>query len=280
MRQQAKNGFSLIEFMVALLITIIVVGGFTMALNKITIGTRNATRSTDLTNLSRGVFKLMQSDFYKTWKGLSDLNIYQVHVAMDNEDKFFYGISDIGYSAVGASHIELQWFDSHREWKDVDSGVIYNLPTYLSTNTWLLKDPEQDPPTVEPGEVWASTIPPLILMSTLDDDPDLKNIDVGDYFLLYRADAFYNSETYALKNLVDHIDPGTGLFDETGLKNGAMLLQVSAVADSGVPGDYDCGAGVGFSSARKLTFGGTTFLNNLGTNPLTVRVYNDDRGVL
>ena len=272
MKKTAKKGFSLIEFMVALLITIILVGGFTMALNSITLGTRNATRSTDLTNLTRGVFKLMQSDFYKTWKSVSDLNLFQIHVAEDNGDNYFYGITDIGNSGVGVSDITLQWFDTHREWTDI-SGDTYNLPTFLSLSTWMLTDEAADPGApVEPGLEWAATIPPLTLMSPLDVDPDLNGIAAGDYFLLYRADSFYNNDVYALENLFDNIDPTSGLYDEEALKNGAILLQVAGVQTGfPVPAEYgtNCDENLGFASAARVVFGGPTFNNVLTVVPGT-----------
>ena len=267
---KSLKGFSLIEFMVSILITIMLVGGFTFALNSITAGTRNAARSEDLTNLSRGVFKVMQADIYNASKSLSDLNMFQIHVNANNGDEYFYGLSDVGESGIdGSSFIELQWFDYHREWLDIN-GNSYNMPTHLSTTTWMVVDETVDPgndPNI--GIEWDHVIPNLTLMSSVDSDPGLANVESGDYFILYRADTLFDTDAYDLQNLQDNVIAATGLWNEQALQNGAMLLQVASARSTSIPVGYDCSPGFGFLSATELSFGGTTFVNNLAVAPAT-----------
>jgi len=268
---RTRSGFSLIEFMVALVITITLAGGFTLALNNITQGTRNAARSTDLTNLSRGVFKIMQADIYNASKAFSDLNLYQIHCRADTGADMFYGISDLDRpGGIGDSELELQWFDYHREWTDIN-GVDYSVPTFMSTTTWLVDDPSVEPGGAAGGGVpWTSPIPSLNFMSPLAEDPELKNLEAGDYILLYRNDLLYDIEANSLQNMMDHIDTSTGLWDENELNNGAILLQVAGVANSVVDPEYEKdGENFGMVSAVSVSFGGPRFSSNIDVTDLS-----------
>jgi len=266
---KVMKGFSLIELMVAILITIIMVGGFVMALNSINTGTRNAARTSDLTNLSRGVFNLMQTDFYNASKGISDMNMYQIHInsdLADSDENLFYGITNLTSADDGESDVELQWFNYHRKLIDTDEKVI-SMPTFQSTSTWVVVD-ESAAATNQP---WDAAVPPLTFISAQESDQALNDLKAGDFFILYRADMMSNSELNNLENLHDKVDATTALWEEDKLLNGAMLLQaVSVDTDTTVPEKYGIGACLedthSYHSARKVHFGGTLFSNSLGTN--------------
>jgi type II secretory pathway pseudopilin PulG len=273
-----KKAFSLIEFMVALVITIILVGGFTMALNNITLGTRNATRTTDLTNLSRGVFKLMKSDIYSASKAMSDLNVYQFHEnnTETGRNDVFAGISNlVRYDSganSGTSEIELQWFDARRVYTDSDGNDIL-LPTHLSTMTWMVADFTSDS---------------AVILSTLDDDIEMKNIAAGDYFLFYPSNPVFSFQDYDLQTLHDNVQADTGLYDEGTLNNGGWLMQVESGSAGAVPAPFDsCGEAEGYAMAFQFSFGGSTFAKDLGSNapqvefttpskPCVGRYFNED----
>ncbi|PIE02808.1 MAG: hypothetical protein CSA81_05680 [Acidobacteria bacterium] len=262
-----RKGFSLIELMVTLLISILLVGGFVLAMNNISTGTRNAARSTDLTNLSRGVFKLMQSDLYNVSRGISDLNMYQIHINSDvaaADENLFWGITDLSSTGAGNSAIEFQWFNYHKRYVDA-AGKTYTVPSYLSNNTFAVIDR-----LAGASKPWDNVIPNLTIMSTIVNDPEIQDIKVGDYFLIYNPNLLYDEDNNNLDTLHDQTNSHTGLLKEDDFENGAMILQVTQVADAPVPPGYsdtDCGAaGFGYNSAKDLRFGGTTFSNALGSN--------------
>lgn len=248
MTKASKRGFSLIELMIGMTISIIVVGALAAAFSKINEGVRNAARSTDLSNNIRGVFQIFQQDLYQANVGLGDLNMLQVHVdnLMAPTEPYFYGISAVKYES-GFSNITLQWFDY-----DLADATAVEFPTFV-----LMSSAGNESP-------WPPQLPATLqLLSRLDPDPALGQVMPGDFFLLYKSDPVYDLDPLTISQ---NVDGGDASLDELLLENGAMLVQVGEVAAGSAPGVW--GGVECFPSALDVSFVGPVFGDDFSTHPV------------
>lgn len=253
-----NRGFTLIEILMGLFLSLIVVAGVTAALTGINSGVRNASRSSDLTNNIRGVFQILQRDVYLASRGVGDVNLLQVHFNNPNaiDETLFYGISSIDED-TGDSELVLQYFDY-----DYTAAGVDGNPTFVVD--WLGSNGNED---------WPPNIPPLHLMSAIANDPALADVQQGDLFLLYSSDPVYRAEINALAlSLNGGAFYNELLMSEGGVGNGAFLLQVVAIEPTAPDDGFDCGGDEGgYQSAIRVAFGGTTFVNDFAANPVRTK---------
>jgi prepilin-type N-terminal cleavage/methylation domain-containing protein len=257
-----KRGFSLVELLVSISILLLMAGGLTYTLSKVTQGSRSASAGSDLSALARSVFKLVQTDIYKAQRGLSDLNMYQFHYGTDRayaDEPIFYGIC--GLESGSNSAIELQWFGFEGEYEE--NGTIYHQPYHISAPAWVMVNPDWEG---SQSTDWPGAIEKMMLLSALPVDPNFADLQPGDYVAIYSSNMLWSEETNKLEALQQNYVDGSALWDETLLQNGAILTQIASINDEFVPADYVCLDGTGFQSAVVVTFGGSVMANSLGAN--------------
>ncbi len=248
-----QKAFSLLEVLLGLALSLIVIAGVAALFSGINSGVRNSARSSDLTNNVRGVFQILQHDVYMASRGIGDLNLYQFHFNNPNvsNENLFYGLANL-HDDDGDSELEVQYFDY-----DFSSGA--GNPTFAV-----------DWPGSTGGELWPSDIPEVNLMSTIDGDPAIGSIAVGDVFVFYRSNALFE---LGIEQLVENLQAGP-YFDERtpedgGLGNGGFIVQVSSVEATAPESPYNCdGAPGGYLSAARVQFGGPSFSSDLSANPV------------
>lgn len=250
--QSERRGFSLVEVMVSLGILVILVGGLAAGFSRINEGLRNAARSTDLSNNSRGIFNIMQQDIYNAGLGFRDLNMLQVHVnnLVDTGESPFYSIANLQKDSGSPSEFTLQWFDY-----DLVFAQDFSNPTFVA----FWEDGVD-------GSPWPVTAPDLVLMSMMDSGTAQDFIKPGDIFLVYCNDIVYDENLLA--TLTSKIDTDGKLSeDPTGASDqfGAMLLQANTVEV--VPPPFSCTEGA-FNSAVRISWGGPLFGNDFSADPV------------
>ena len=202
-----RRGFSLVELLITITISMILIGGVIFTFNNINIGVKNAERSNDLTAVMRNAASILQADLSEAGRGLGDLSTLQIHFQSslaDANEPYFYGI--VGQSELnGFSQVVFQWFDYDPA----------NEPTFVVMN-----------PASAVGGNWVSPISTMDLHLANAADPALSSVSLGDIFVVYDPTIMFNRGLH--ETLYTNIMPDYS-FDESVLGNGAMLLQVDAV---------------------------------------------------
>ena len=231
-----RRAFTLTEMLVGILISFLLVGGLIATFNAVNLGVKNASRSNDLTQITRNVFNLLNADLTSAGRGISDLGAYQIHFGHSlktNDEPFFFGI--VGQPELnGSSQVIFQWFEYD----------MLGSPTYVVTNV--------NGGGLSDGDPWGSPPSSVELVTNFIDDPAMSELGEGDIFLLYNPELMYNKPDIHEK-IYTEIN-GDYTWNEVALNNGAMILQATSVEVDGPNG------------IAKVSFGeGKSFLT--GFNP-------------
>jgi prepilin-type N-terminal cleavage/methylation domain-containing protein len=234
--KQHQAAFTLIELLVSLAISVIILGGVIATFARMNDGIRNASRASDLTNSMRGAFTLFQKELFASAKGFGDLNSYQIHYSHPDaaDEDYFYSIANLDDSGTG-SEIVLQWFDY--EFSDRQAN-----PTFVAMTESGLSVPGG----------FGIGLPPMIFASTVDVDPALLAVAMGDVFIVYCGDALYDTTWYDLR---DGTDSSSFLVDETAIPIGAGIVSVAQISNLGPAGDFKTRILVDFAASGPFANG-------------------------
>lgn len=220
-----RRAYSLVELLVGITISFLIIGGLLVTFNAVNTGVKNANRSNDLTQQTRNVFQLLNADLFAAGRGIGDLTSLQVHFnhpRASAAEAFFYPIV-LQPKVNGSSQIVIQWFEYD----------FFNNPTFMVIN-------------VDPGALAGTTltnVPTRFDLFTNDPaDPALAQVAVGDLLLLYDPEVFYEIDRH--KDLHDQVNPDYS-WDEAVIGNGAMILEVTGVAQNLANGIVSVSVGTG-----------------------------------
>lgn len=242
-------GFTLVEVMIAVGISVVVLGGLVKTFSDITKSTANANRSSDMTTVSRGVAQLLELDFSQTGKGINDLSALNVHYKFEPPPNGFvdepipqlslYGVADATHDGTFSS-VTLQWFDY-----DLAGSSNGENPSFV----------------VDFSEMQGADTTPLdnfdgnakLISNKLE---HLQSIAVGDIFLFYKYRVFNEVAKFE-----DEAIWNAGVVDILGNSEiEAFILQIGTVDTPGVDA-----SGLGMDFEMTITFDDAgIFSRNLG----------------
>ncbi len=240
MKCKNQQGFSLVELMTTVAITILVLAGVVTTFSKIASSSTNTSKSAALTNTTRGLTHMIGYDFASAGRGFSDLipiNIryqfsesFYTYGETEERDTYLYSISDLNYDEdTQTSEITLNYFDYD----------MRNNPSFF------VEVPEDE--AEDWGQETHKTYNSLILSTK--DNAALAKLESGDILLIYPIHPFVelSSETRTPWSSFEG-------------KNEAFILQVSEVGEISDQGENRL--------ALTVTFGeGPVFSNTFDKPP-------------
>ena len=253
-KHKQKRGFSLIEVMMTILLSLVVMAGLANTLRKVQSSVKNASAGSDLSNSTRALAKLMRNDFANAGRGFGDLLAIQAHYAFNpdfvdiaTEDRIMYAVDDLVKDAAGSvaetSGITLHWFDY-----DIGTSATGTNPTYL------VNMPEGDWPI---DGVYTNTLE-LYSMN----EEHLESLEPGDVLFFYKHEILTEQDWFIDGDAIwnrDEMEDG-GDFE----KNSGVILQIGEVSSLSESIDEDLPG----MSLVTINFAaeGTFFTNDLSTS--------------
>lgn len=253
-RINPNKGFTLMELMVTISVTMVVLAGMMTMFTKINQSVVDTQRNNDFTFQNRSMVDLLRQDFVKAGKGMNDFSVFNLHHQFNStfadtpSDGLLYPVADIAYDdSTQTSEIVLHYFDY-----DI-SGVAINSPTFFAI--------------LDAGD--ASTFGDAMTYINLfsNDESSIDTLAEGDIVMLYRFDALRQSKAYKLTDK----SPWNDLRIDGFRTNDAILLEVIEVEDKESVGTGE----TSIQFKRRIKFGeGEVFTNGLDTTNIETRFEN------
>jgi len=250
-RIKTNRGFTLMELMVTISVTMVVLAGMMTMFTKINQSVVDTQRNNDFTFQNRSLVDLLRQDFTKAGKGMNDFSVFNVNhqfnvdFAGTASDGRLYPVADIAYDdTTQTSEIVLHYFDY-----DI-SGVAINSPTFFAI--------------LDAGDANAFGDGMTYINMLSNDETSIDSLAVGDIVMIYRFDALRQSKAFQEPDQSPWVDLRLDGFRT----NDAILLEVTEVADKESVGTGD----TSIQFKRTIKFGeGDVFTNNIDTSNIETR---------
>lgn len=249
--KQFKKGFTLLELLVTLTVTIGVLAGTMAMFTKINQSVIDTNRNNDFTFQNRSLIDLMRQDFTRAGRGLNDFSVFNMNHQFQSafagtaSEGRLYPIAELAYDdATKSSEIVLHYFDYDM------SGVSSDNQTFFSI--------------LDSGDsgIFGDNMTYINMMS--NDQAAIDALAEGDMVLLYRFDAMRQSKAF---NNPDQ-NPWINQLIDGFRTNDAVVLEITALDPTeALGGNEDT-----VQYKRRVTFGeGNVFTNTIDNTNLETR---------